>query len=93
MLYNSGMNEEKKDFKQLHFEKELVKTVVLWDILENNVQKDLEKQWQSLQIKISQLMMLPKIYYLIGKEKEIDGMAISHKCINKSLKNLKILIR
>ena len=83
MPYNSGMNEEKKDFKQLHFEKELVKTVVLWDILENNVQKDLEKQWQSLQIKISQLMMLQKIYYLIGKEKEIDGMAISHKCINK----------
>ena len=93
MLYNSGMNEEKKDFKQLHFEKELVKTVELWDILENNVQKDLEKQWQSLQIKISQLMMLQKIYYLIGKEKEIDGMAISHKCINKLLKSLKILIR
>ena len=63
MLYNSGMNEEKKDFKQLHFEKELVKTVVLWDILENNVQKDLEKQQQSLQVEISQLMMLQKIYY------------------------------
>lgn len=44
----------KKDFKQPHSGKELVKTVEAWDIPENNVQKDQGKSKPSSQIKISQ---------------------------------------
>ena len=43
ILYNNGMKEEKKDFKQLRLEKELAKIVVRWDIQGSNVQKDREK--------------------------------------------------
>jgi hypothetical protein len=55
------MIEVKKDINQHHIEKEHVKIVERWDIIKNNVQKDLEKLVQNLQQEtLLQMILLGK---------------------------------
>ena len=51
-LLRIGIIEERKEYKHLIIVKEPVKIVVLWDTIENNVQKDQGKQEPSLPIKV-----------------------------------------
>jgi hypothetical protein len=47
--HNNGIIEEVKDFKPVIIEKEHVKIVGLWAIIENNAHKDLGKLQQNIQ--------------------------------------------
>ena len=66
-LSKIGTIEDRKECKHLTIEKEPVKIVVQWGIIESNALKDQERQERGLPIKVLLLMIWSKISRWTGR--------------------------